>query len=161
MQLRKPWAREGERLARRSHSEAAADLGPEPSRAVPLSMPVALEPPEQKNIPLGHRPHCQSFQRSATRRVPAPVASPQSSGMAGGPGPPSQAYSRGRRHLLPQSACLGLRCHPRNSPALRPAAQIGLQPPCPDGAPGRVGGTSPPALPPALPPPAPPSQVQR
>lgn len=90
MQPRKPWSREGEQLARRSHSEAAAGLGPEPSRAIPLSTPVALEPPEQKNIPLGHRPCCQGFQRSATRRVPAPVASPQSLGMAGGPGPPSK-----------------------------------------------------------------------
>ena len=79
------------------------------------------------------------------------MASPQSSGMASGPGPACQACSRGRRHL-PQSACLGLQCHPRNSPALRPTAQIGLQPPCPDGAPGRVAGASPSALPPPAPP---------
>lgn len=82
----------------------------------------------------------------------------ESSGMAGGPGPASQACSRGRRHLLPQSACLGLQCHPRNSPALQPRAQIRLQPPCPDGAPGRAGGASPPALPP---PPHPPTAVSR
>ena len=80
------------------------------------------------------------------------MASPPSSGMASGPGPACQACSRGRRHLLPQSACLGLQCHPRNSPALRPTAQIGLQPPCPDGAPGRAAGASPSALPPPAPP---------
>lgn len=69
-------------------------------------------------------PADKASHRAPTRRFPAPSPCPNPQERPRGQGPPPRSAAGAGDTPSPPPGCLRLRCHPRNSPALRPTDQV-------------------------------------